>query len=111
MRYPKGPADPMKVIRSSTLIPISFVLTMLSGAFWVGGLAKDVAANTGDVDKVQRDLIELQLNRHALEAELTQRMESMNVTMAEIQAQARATDAKVNLLIQWGSAEHGSHKY
>ena len=81
------------IIGPSTLVPLSIIGIFFGAAFWLAGLSKDVAANASDIRAVKSE-------RDILEAEILRQMRNQTETMAQIQAQASATDAKVSLLIK-----------
>ena len=83
---------------SETLVPLS-LLTVIGGlVFWAASLAKEVQANTQQMQKMQGD-------HSSLEAEIFQRMEHATTVMSEIQISLAATEAKVGLLVDYAKEE------
>ncbi len=95
-------------ISSGTLMPISLIISLLSVAFWVGGLAKDIAANAAETDRLEAQIESADIQSRNLEHDVIDEISKQTAAISELKSQAAATDAKVDILLKWGQAERSA---
>lgn len=80
-------------LSKSTLIPVSFVVIVVTASFWISGLSKDVEAHANELQRLGSE-------RSSLEAEIINEMRSQAISIQEIELKTVSLDTKLSLLIQ-----------